>query len=326
MLRLSLSTQRLAQAILLAGLSVLWATNAQAAEQRCTDLGANCLCSEPLQMTAIADLTDGKRDPNDSTTKECHTDGVNHAGFISHGTPIISTDAAALAAFPAGHGVARFLRRNDNHDGMYFVGGTGTIGTTALDPKYVRIAARWYIYRTPTFDFARENTCQNSKIAQMDGGVVSDYDGKFHLYNYVTWSPAIDCCMHGPGGNPAQSSAQFKGKWWRYEIVISPRSGPGTNIQMYIKNVTDNRSEIKVADMSMDSRTKNLSPPVLMSRILSNNHRFAGTTGICRGWVGISHYVFAGWTTNAGQRIGPALEIEGANIPKPPPPINLRVQ
>lgn len=27
-------------------------------EQRCTDLGANCMCSEPLQMTALAGPAD----------------------------------------------------------------------------------------------------------------------------------------------------------------------------------------------------------------------------------------------------------------------------
>jgi len=59
-----------------------------------------------------------------------------------------------------------------------------------------------------------------------------------------------------------------------------------------------------------------------MSAILSNNHRYSGS-GSCRGWIGISHYMMAGWTTNAGQRIGLALEIESPG--SIPPPTNLRV-
>jgi len=46
-----------------------------------------------------------------------------------------------------------------------------------------------------------------------------------------------------------------------------------------------------------------------MSGLLSNNHR--ASTGSCQGWIGLSHYMMAGWTTNAGQRIGAATEIEG---------------
>ena len=270
MLRLSMTTQRLAQAILLSALSVLWATNAQAEEQRCAGLGANCICNEPLQMTGFNYLGDGKWDPTDSITKECKMGGV--AAIQRNAQDVqASSDATALAALPAGHGVARFVRAANNHEGMYYVGRNGPV-----DAKYVRIAARWYIYRSPTFDFQGESTCNNSKIAQLDGGLVSDYmggSGMYHMYNYVTWSPAIDCCMWGPGGNPAQTSAQFKGKWWRYEIVVTNRAGPGVNVVFYVKNVTDNRPEFKIADMSQDSRVNNLTPPTLMSTITSNNHR-----------------------------------------------------
>ena len=323
MLRLSLSTQRLAQAILLAAISVLWATNAQAEEQRCAALGANCICSEPLQAGTYTHMGDGKWDAGDSTTKECNTGGVKKAAVQRNALDVkASSDAAALAALPAGHGVARFVRANDNHEGMYYVGNNNPV-----DAKYVRIAARWYVYRSQTFDFQGEGTCNNSKIAQFDGGVVSDYmaTSGFHLYNYLTWKPGIDCCMFGPGGNPAQPSAQFKGKWWRYEAVITNRSGPATNIQFFAKNVSDNGPEVKIADMSQDSRTNNLTPPKLMSAIMSNNHR-TSHGNLCRGWIGLSHYMMAGWTSDSGQRIGAALEIQGANTPKPPPPSNLSVQ
>ena len=316
-------------------LILLFSFGAQAEEQKCSNMGAACLCSEPLQATSYTALGDIKYDATDSTTKECHTDGVNHSAVISAaGGPIVSSDATALAALPSGHSVSRFLRRVDDHLGMYMVGGIGKVGSSTLDAKYVRIAARWYIYRTPIFDFVGEETCNNSKVAQLDAGVVIDYDARgtarFHEYNFVTWTPAIDCCLFGPDGNPTQPTAQFKGKWWTYEIVITNRSGPATNVQMYIRNVTDNGPEIKVIDMAADSRTNNLTPPVILSRILVNNFRSvpAGTSDECRGWVGTSHYLFAGWETNSGQRIGPALEIEGGGLPPaiPPPPTNLRVQ
>jgi len=37
------------------------------------------------------------------------------------------------------------------------------------------------------------------------------------------------------------------------------------------------------------------------------------------GFFGVSHIQYAAWTTNAGQLIGAASEIEGA-APRPPPP------
>jgi MYXO-CTERM domain-containing protein len=44
-----------------------------------------------------------------------------------------------------------------------------------------------------------------------------------------------------------------------------------------------------------------------MNSMLSNNHRWP----TCNGWLGLSHYVAAGWDSDEGQRIGPAYEIEG---------------
>ena len=93
------------------------------------------------------------------------------------------------------------------------------------------------------------------------------------------------------------------------------RSGPGFRLQSFMKNVTDNAAELPVFDNAIDSRVNNLTPPKLMSTILSNNHRVS-FGGSCRGWIGLSHYMMAGWTTNSGQRIGAASEIEGGGGPQ----------
>ena len=40
------------------GLGIFWIANAEAAnEQRCNDLGANCICSEPLNTTTYTQDT-----------------------------------------------------------------------------------------------------------------------------------------------------------------------------------------------------------------------------------------------------------------------------
>jgi hypothetical protein len=103
---------------------------------------------------------------------------------------------------------------------------------------------------------------------------------------------------------------------------MANRSGPNFDLKMYGKNITDNGPELTIIDLQANSQTRSLTPPGLMSAILSNNHRYSGS-GSCRGWLGISHYMMAGWTTNAGQRIGAAAEIESPGSILPP--TNLRV-
>ena len=308
-----MTTQRLSQALVLAALSLLWATSAKPEEQRCTALGANCVCSEPLNTTTFAGGPDFWN-PADSTTKQCSVEAASIGGAIvrTSNTITSSADATALAALPPGHTVSRFVRADTDHTGTFFVG-----NGVPVSGSFVRLAARWYIWHTPTFDFKLEGSCENSKIAQFDNGALVDYTGAFHTYNYLSFSPAVDCCVTGPGANSGVPTSQMKGKWWRFEVVMSNRSGPNFDLHMFGKNVTDNGPELTLIDLSANKAVANLTPPSLMSTILSNNHRYS-SSGSCRGWLGISHYMMAGWTTNAGQRIGAAAEIESPGSIVPP--------
>jgi hypothetical protein len=315
------TTQGQFQALALAILLHLGASSALAEEQRCTELGASCVCSEPLNTTTFAGGPDFWN-PADSTTKQCSVESASPGGAIVRTSSTItsSADATALAALPAGHSVSRFVRANDGHQGTFYLG-----NGVPVSSSLVRLAARWYIWHTPTFDFKLEGSCDNSKIAQFDNNALVDYTLAFHTYNYLNFSPGIDCCVTGPGPNANVASSQMKGKWWRFEVVMSNRSGPNFDVKMYGKNVTDNGPELTLIDLSANKLVSSLTPPSLMSTILSNNHRFSAA-GTCRGWIGISHYMMAGWTTNAGQRIGLAREIESGGGGAPiPPPTNLRV-
>jgi hypothetical protein len=323
MLEQPITAQQLTRAILLPTLSLLWGSFVQAAEQRCTDLGSNCLCSEPMNTTTFAGGPPFWN-PADSTTKECSTEGVT-GGAISRNDNDISgsADSTAIAALPPGHTLAHFMRASDQHDGIFFAGNGQSVSSS-----FVRIAARWYIWHTTTFDFKLEGTCDNSKIAEFDNDSRVDYTGGFHTYNYLKFSPSIDCCVSGPGPNSGVASSQMKGKWWRFEAVITNRNSANYDLKFYGKNITDNGPELTLIDLSTDSRVNHLTPPSLMSSMMINNYRQAGA-GPCRGWIGISHYMLAGWTTNAGQRIGAAKEVEGggvADTTPPPSPPNLKVQ
>jgi len=261
--------------------------------------------------------------PADSTTKECSVESAVIGAPIVRNAPVFSSnDATAMGALPPAHTMSNFLRTDDNHQGTFFVG-----NGLPVSASFGRLAARWYIWHTPIFDFEGEGSCNNSKIAQLDNSVLIDYTLGFHTYNYLTFSPSIDCCVSGPGLNSGLATSQMKGKWWRWEAVITNRAGPNFRLQFYGKNITDNGPELTLIDLQNNVSVANLTPPSLMSSIQSNNHRFS-FTGACQGWLGISHYMMAGWTTDAGQRIGAATEVEGGGgaITPPTAPTNLRVQ
>src|ERR1044072_3988263 len=119
----------LTQFIVLAALSFLWATNASAAnEQRCTDLGANCIASEPLNTNSYS--YDGTWcNPADTTSSDKqmslggaagnvieNRNGVDMSGFsfpssgaMFDALPGISPSVNFLLQTPAGTDSANFL-------------------------------------------------------------------------------------------------------------------------------------------------------------------------------------------------------------------------
>lgn len=311
----------------------LFATSSSAEEQRCKELGANCVCSEPLNTNILVKKGDSWYNPADSVQKECSkVPSIPGSALERNSNDLFgSNDSTVLAKLPSGHQVNYFVRGPNGHVGMWAVG-EGYLGS-----KFVkRAAARWYIYHSPDFEFAGENQCQNSKMAQFTSALLDKSFGYVHMYNFLDWNPAQDCCMNGPGPQNVNKS-YWRGKWVRVEVVFTNRAGPevpgvppGFEAKVYLKNITDNSPELLVIDTTAsgtqltpsDTRT----PPKRQDSIWINNHRWP----TCKGWIGISHYMVAGWDTNEGQRIGGAVEIENGLVAKdtlaPSSPTGLRVQ
>ena len=295
-------------------------------EARCDELGANCVCSEPLQATSYANYgTNEHWNPGDTTTKECDVEGTPGAAIARVGSPLdllASTDATALSRLPSGHSVSRFLAGPNPQLGIFFVGHQMTDSTTYAK----RIAFRYYIYHSDTYNFSDEvdpNLGCNSKLMQFNSGLLGDKThGEVHMYNFTTWPGASyqDCCLTGPG--PAGNNfvrADWLGKWWRIEAIMINRnastSGLHWRMLIYAKNVTDGTAEKLVVDTDEPGTDLNAVNPRIpeapMNKLLVNNYRGQNFANQCTGWSGISHYIAAGWDTDAGQRIGAATEIEG---------------
>jgi|CXWL01.1.fsa_nt_gi hypothetical protein len=258
-----------------------------AIEQRCTDLGSACLCSEPLN-TATYTAVPGAPfawNPADtlSTEKECNLEGLGKGalfeGSASGTTDKFGTNAQAiLGTLPAGHTNTHVLRGPDGHTGQWFLGHQFASG----DPT-VRSSLRFYVYFSNPYQQAADSTCLNSgKLTQMGprGAITTNATGNgWGIYSWNAsgtpadaWkaTPVVnassaqpDCCAIGPGDvSPTGPNRTLfnlnalQGKWVRVETVMHNRAGtPGWSIEMYMKNITDDGLEYQILNTAVACST-----------------------------------------------------------------------
>jgi hypothetical protein len=210
---------------------------------------------------------------------------------------------------------------------------------------------RWYFYTSPDWENTNiPGSCTNGKRGRLDAITLSLQPlpgDQNKTYNYAAgtgWRPfAYDCCQVGPyntGENPGPDITAYRGKWWRFEVVVTNRfggTGTGWRVQVFQKNITDGGTEARVIDSngtntggSPWSPSPSLTPPEVQTEgdfpmIFTLGPYRSGT---CAGWQGFSHFMVAQWDTDTGQRIGPAYEIEGGgSLPSvPTSPSGLRVR
>ena len=177
----------------------------------------------------------------------------------------------------------------------------------------------------------------------------------FYTFNTsLGWSwatnPSFGGFFSGSGpwfNNTPYSVVNYRGKWHRHEIVVSNphvTDTGGYQYRYYVKNVTDNLAE--VLDTSLDSGTcngcfnipesdqiprnfvgDNTIHPATADMVAFHTEFTRDTgTGPCAGWQGWVYMVMATWTTDAGQRIEAASEVEGGGGMPPRAPSGLRVK
>ncbi len=329
----------------------LWAAN----EARCAQLGAYCIASEPLNTNSYTSASGNSYwNPADTTTsdKQASNDGILGAAVSEEGgfneTPINSGEA--INALPAQRTVTWVLREP--------IGGGGQAISTKFptsSPTALR-SFRFYRYYSPDHVWTgpANPLCNSGKLLQLGhrgtltGGPLVSLNGEVSFYDVNTnfgWNQNIapNCCMSAPGsqGVTIPSQSQLRGKWWRVEFALhnAAAGGTGTYWEMWLKNVTDNQPEIKV----MDSRVSMTIGPDAsfwwQSPMTDNLHVASGQISDfainlfrsnngspCTGYIAHTSVLWAAWPTDAGQRIGAAVEIEGnGNTQTPPaPPKNLK--
>jgi hypothetical protein len=315
------------------------AKQAHAEEKRCKDLGANCVCSEPLNTNSYSLVagTTWAYNPADSAAKECAVEGAQ-GGVIEDNSfrysPVSSGET--INALPAGRTNTWVL--TTVNDASNPAGGGMFVGTHFPDSSpTARIALRGYRYYSSTYTFTNQtSTCANSSKLMQFGPNAPLLDGASGSHQLYAWTSAtwnlpsgFDCCWFGPGPTNVQgtyTSGNFRGKWYRIEAVVRNTlpTGPTTVIEIYRKNVTDNGPEEKIIDTAIPTSQPvgtqwtaalagSLKPRNRVNEVWFNLFR----RDKCEGFVGLSHIMAAAWDTDNGQRIGGAYEIEGGAAPSP---------
>jgi hypothetical protein len=287
-------------------------SNSYAEERRCNELGENCVCSEPLNGT-LRRIGNSWYNPDDSATKECMVEnfspmfpGAAGAALTRDSSDLRPTnESAILGALPVGHRISTVIRAPEGYSGLWFLG-----HYFRNDQKFVkRMAVRWYRYYSPNYEMSPADSpaCeQRGKLTEAHVNFTSHGEG-FTAYNFLKWTPnGQDCCNYVQTSYP--TIRQLKSKWWRFEYVMINRNGPGHNSLLYVKNVTDNSPEQLVYDFSrLSFWSPQFTPPSPVRELRASQY----AQGSCAGFAAVSHFMAAGWDTDAGQRIGPAYEIEG---------------
>lgn len=309
-------------------LAVLFAVSSYAEEQRCNELGANCICSEPFNTATIVRLTSWWN-PGDTNSKPCNGEDSLLGNVITGSiTMTMANTPAVLAKLPAGHSVTRFVRAHDGHAGGLSLGHN----SSSIPTK--RVAFRWYVYHSATSNGDPANfkwsdndlggSCGNSKF--FHAGDISNEVVNSGFFNdgstdFVSSYTIYDWKYNGGKSTTGVTAAwrtppkDLRGNWYRYELVLVNRNGGaspnGLRMYLYMKNVTTNGPEVTFWDTTRDFKTasanNDLTPAHNIYRIAVNAFR----NGNCPGYQGFSHLMLAGWNTDDGQRIGAAKEVEG---------------
>jgi hypothetical protein len=333
-------------------------------EQRCTDLGSNCLAADAFQHTSYSFESDAYWLGNLSNAKPFRWHDGNWSSndtsmsavpgtFGTHF--VIETDTTILNLLTSRDTSAttRFIRRPDGHTSHH------VFGMNVIDVTNVRrMALRWYQYHTANFQWEGMGSCTNGKIAHIDGSstwgtdpfiTITIHGGtatsaysigspyQWTWTSHASWAGFASGSAPRPSGEGGVSpSSEWAGKWTRHEIVVrNPKSTDaqtyGFDYSYFVKVVPDGgpgEFDGEVEDQRLtgvctgcydnpfgtggqnwDGSTGKIYPNTDVVNLHTEFYR----AGTCNGWNGFFYALLATWSTDAGQRIGAAYEVEGGS-------------
>ncbi len=301
-------------------------------EARCTELGANCIASEPMNTPTFTSSVGGDSSCTPGLSESVDFDdstGAKELGHVLHGCGgVRMVPATGDAAVPNSSGPITHV--------MKLVPSTDTNGATWMAKSlasggYKRACMR--VYRKHSSPFAGFNACGAHKIQEMWWGgattlQTTDYGGRIGIAalgsiqegNYGSLCTGdgtpYQCCF-GPGdgcygqelrGNARVYVSNCTSNWCRFEMCVSAadlNTGTGISVDGVIRQVGVASPIIQTTPPFF---TGNGAGGGLQLQIL-NDYRQSCTTGT--DYTYSTHGMVAAWTTDTGQTIGAACEVEG---------------
>jgi hypothetical protein len=255
-------------------------STSEAAEQRCNQLGASCVCARSLSASRWVQSSQAnfyyEADQDTSDSKLCSV--VTADGRATVWTP---DGADSMSVVSGLRGVPAL-----QHNGLTFV-----VEPSAAMKQGItgRVGMRYYLKLGPGYQSTGDGGCTNDKYIQW-GDYLTAYNTGF--------------TNSADGRRIGITPASIIGKWYRIEMYLDSNSNP-SNYTVYFKNVTDNTPEVVMtfpARLGTDPAMRNgNSHPI---------HRYRA--GSCSGGSAMMYALLAHWPSPGGQRIGPASELEGS--------------
>ena len=292
-------------------------------EARCTALGANCVCSEPVEFDAT-NMADPFNFTDTDSTKECwgtRTGAFAGAQFSSGGTE----DTVDISA-GAGWGDATRAVHWDNGF-MWWNPPNVQSGALAIGPNVRTYCMRYYM--KVTSDFASSggdpgnpagecpNTTWRNKLMQANYGIPSEYvqiqlieRGAFSCPAVPNYTPFAV----GIGGTPDVGTFNLTGASTltyqdcneapcSVEMCVDGNVAEGTNLAIRAR-VTSLEGAGKSVEVT--SPTFNATAGVVFPDFWGGDFYHSGGTGS----MDVSHFMVATWDTDANDWIGASSEVE----------------
>lgn len=296
----------------------LWALPA---EQRCTELGDNCACSEPMSTSeASAAIVNGYNFVETPAAKEC-----------SKFRPYIGSDGSHRMVPVSNWGTATFALEH-NKSGYIWLNAKATFSSAEKSMCY-----RYYKQVDNNYSSSGSSAAGANGICQAIGCSLNSgfYNCRNKVFQATFNSLSIqfqenadgDCRPAGshhnisisvPGGTaegnyqltPTVTFNDCKAKPCRFEFCVDGNLSAGTNLQFRARVTSLDNGKVGVAT----SPVMNLGPP--------NIPDFWGGDLFHSGPLGnskVGFFLQTVWNADADQWPGPACEIEGGcGVLKPP--------
>lgn len=312
---LSRAVPRAAGALTLA-LGLLTGANAIAQEQRCDELGASCVCSEPMNVSD-GGIPSGHDFSDSPSASECDRFGK----FYDSNKSSSQVRTVSESGMPAGNTTSHVLEVTDAGGAIVWLNGRPR--PAASDE---RVCVRYYFQVSSDFSGAGPNNVgcpsERNKLLQFSFGSASPYQVAEYPGGSCQGPPGsglapygkITSIQHGMSSGGAislspgvdwTSCSEGEG-WCRLESCVHGDLQSGRNIYVDTK--------IKALRTGVESVKLNhgpINPGQGLS--LASADIFHGQGSGPVGSRFISHFMQAAWSTDAGQWIGSAYEVESGS-------------